>query len=134
MVVEESRLQVASPEPVVAVYAEPAFYPVRSLSPAIPVVYPGPEAPRTTISAVLSARAASFQQCVDSSQLRGGIGGQLALGWVIVAGVVGSVHVVVDTTGNPLVGPCFSSVVAELQFSPTLTAQVASFPWSFTTE
>ena len=132
MVNEERRLEVTPPEPAVAASAAPLVEPAPS--PSVAVVRSGVEAPRTTISAVLSARAASFQQCVDSSLLRGGIGGQLALGWVIVAGVVGSVHVVVDTTGNPLVGPCFSSVVAELQFSPALTAQVAAFPWSFTTE
>ena len=134
MVNEERRLEVTPPEPAVAASAAPLVEPAPAPSPSVAVVRSGAEAPRTTISAVLSARASSFQQCVDSSLLRGGIGGQLALGWVIVAGVVGSVHVVVDTTGNPLVGPCFSSVVAELQFSPTLTAQVAAFPWSFTTE
>lgn len=66
--------------------------------------------------------------------VRGDVGGQLSVGWVIVAGVVGAVHVVHDSTGNPLVGECFSKVISGLQFPPTLTAQVAAYPWSFATE
>ena len=140
-VVEESAAVIAAPvahpalvaPPVAAVVAPPVAAVVSAAPPAAPA-FLAPEAPRSAIVGVLNARAASFQQCVDVAVLRGEVGGQLSVGWMIVAGVVGAVHVVNDSTGNSLVGECFSKVISGLQFPPTLTAQVAAYPWSFATE
>jgi hypothetical protein len=134
--VEESAVAFAAPASPPEVVATPVAV-VVSVPVADPPPAPAgvaPEAPRSAIVGVLNARAASFQQCVDAAVLRGDVGGQLSVGWVIVAGVVGAVHVVRDSTGNSLVGECFSKVISGLQFPPTLTAQVAAYPWSFATE
>jgi hypothetical protein len=131
--VYDSSVEFPSPEPIAPDSLVPSPEAVVSPPSAAPV-YSGPEAPRATLSAVLNAGGSRFQQCVDTAVLQGGIGGKLELGWVIVTGVVGSVHIVADTTGNPLVGQCFSTVVSGLKFAPNLTAQVAAFPWSFATE
>ncbi len=129
---------VESPAVAVAAIAPPAVaLPVVEVVAPEPVsgaTFVGPEAPRSTIAAALNAKAPSFQQCVDAAVLHGEVGGQLSIGWVVVAGVVGSVHVVKDSTGNSAVAGCFSNVISALQFPPTLTAQVAAYPWSFATE
>jgi hypothetical protein len=57
------------------------------------------------------------------------LAGRVSVGWTIVEGRVTESHLVANTTGDDALGGCVVAAVRGFRFDPTVTAEVAEFPW-----
>lgn len=82
------------------------------------------------ISSVVRKSQGRIQTCVEQAlKADASTSGRVSVGWTIVGGKVTEARLVKNTTGNDQLGKCVVSAVRMFRFDPTLTAEVAEFPW-----
>ena len=102
--------------------------PVRALPPT-----PAPPIPVTDpaghVADVLGRHRGRVQTCVERSLKQNpNMSGRVSLGWEIMAGRVGEVWTVDDTTGDPNVAACITLAVRTMRFDEGVTTRIAEFP------
>lgn len=83
-----------------------------------------------SIASVVRKSQARVQTCVEQAlKANPNMSGRVSVGWTIAAGKVTEAHLVSNSTGDDVLGQCIVKSVRAFRFDPSLSAEVAEFPW-----